>query len=356
MTTPAVPEQLLVSAPLSLERDSLAGVEAAARRVEAEGLDGVSFSEMAADPMLHMTLAAAATQRLNLLTNIVVAFARSPMVLAMQARNIHEFSGGRLTLGIGSQVKPHIERRFSMPWSSPAARMAEYIAALNAIWDCWATGDKLDFRGDFYQHTLMSPMFTPVSTLPRPKVYLAAVGEHMTKTAALAADGLLVHPFSTAQYLREVTLPTLERARAADSRPASARRPFDVVHTPFVITGRTAAEYQRSREKVRAQIAFYGSTPAYRPVLEFHGWEQLADELNRMSTSRDPERWTRMTALVDDAVLEAFAVSGEVDDIGRHVVSRFGDVVTRIEVNHIGLPDQELILAVAGKIKSFGTQ
>ena len=336
--------RLLVSASLALHSDGLGGVTEAARRAEEQGLDGVSFGEMASDPMLHMTLAAAATDRLDLMTNIVVAFARSPMVLAMQARNIQELSRGRFILGIGSQIKAHIERRFSMPWTAPAARMAEYIAALRAIWDAWATGERLNFRGEFYQHTLMSPAFVPQSNCANPRIYLAAVGEHMTHTAGAVADGLLAHPFTTERYLREVTLPAVERARGNDLKG------FDIVHTPFVITGRNDVEYENSRETVRAQIAFYGSTPAYRPVLDLHGWGDLAAELNSLSTSGSADRWSRMAQAVDDEVLDAFAVSGTLDAVGKAVVSRFGDVVSRVEINHIGLPSAELIQDVAHSI------
>lgn len=190
-----------VAVPLAVPQDALKHVAEVAKRAEAAGMDGVSYGEMASDPMLHLTVASGVTSRVQLMTNIIVAFARSPMVLAVQARSLQDYSGGRLILGIGSQIKPHIERRFSMPWSSPAARMAEYIAAMRAIWYSWETGEKLNFRGDYYTHTLMTPMFTPRSDFPAPKIFLAAVGERMTETAGAAADGILIHPFSTARYI-----------------------------------------------------------------------------------------------------------------------------------------------------------
>ncbi|MGH8862746.1 MAG: TIGR03617 family F420-dependent LLM class oxidoreductase [Jatrophihabitantaceae bacterium] len=260
---------LKVGLPLIIPGEALAGVAELACAAEDAGLDGVSYSEMSSDPLLHLTIAAGATSRVDLLTNIVVAFARSPMTLAVQGRAIQDYSEGRLILGLGSQIKPHIQRRFSMPWGSPAARMVEFIEAMRAIWTAWETGDKLDFRGEFYTHTLMTPLFTPPSQSPAPKLFLAAVGDLMTRAAGTAADGLLVHPFSTERYLREVTLPAVAAGRGDRAGD------FEIVHAAMIVSGRTEEEYADSRRRVAEQVAFYGSTPAYRRVLDLHGWGAL---------------------------------------------------------------------------------
>ncbi|HEU5266563.1 MAG TPA: TIGR03617 family F420-dependent LLM class oxidoreductase [Jatrophihabitans sp.] len=335
-----------VDLPLHVPGEALGGVAQAARRAEEAGMDGVSCSELSSDPILQLTVAAGATSRVELLSNIVVAFARSPMTLAVQGRAIQEYSDGRLILGLGSQIKPHIERRFSMPWSAPAARMAEYISALRTIWHSWETGEKLDFRGDFYSHTLMTPMFTPASRYPAPRVFLAAVGERMTETAGKVADGLLLHAFTTPRYLREVTLPALARGRG--ERPEAD---VDVVSSTFVVSGRNEEEYEKSRRLVCAQIAFYGSTPAYLPVLALHGWGQLGLELNRLSKQPDPDKWQRMGELITDDVLAEFALIGEPDSIGAAMAKQYGGIVGRYEVNTVGLPDPELAVAVARSVQ-----
>ena len=335
-----------VGLPLYLPGESLAGIAAAAPLAEAAGVDGVSCSEMSSDPILQLTVAAGVTSRVELLSNIVVAFARSPMTLAVQGRALQEYSKGRLILGLGSQIKPHIERRFSMPWSAPAARMAEYISALRAIWHSWESGDKLNFRGDFYSHTLMTPMFAPGNEYPAPKVYLAAVGERMTETAGAVADGVLLHPFSTVRYLREVTLPALARGRGDEPEGQ-----FDVVSAAFVVSGRDDAEFAASRQQVRAQLAFYGSTPAYLPVLDLHGWGDLGVELNRLSKQPDPDKWRQMGELITDEVLTEFTIVGEPGEIGAGLDRRFGGLITRYEVNPVGLRDPELALAVASGVQ-----
>ena len=279
-----------VDLPLAVPGGALAPVGDLARAAEDAGIDGVYYSEAPSDPLLHLTVAAGATAQIDLLTNIVVAFARSPMLLAVQARAIQDYSQGRLLLGLGSQIKPHIERRFSMPWSDPAARMAEYVAAMRAIWHAWETGDKLDFRGEYYTHTLMTAMFTPPCEYPAPKVLVAGVGVRMTEVAGAVADGFLIHPFSTGKYLRGVTLPALQRGRESAGRVLDPQ--FEVASSMMVISGYTEQEIAESKARVRQQLAFYGSTPAYRPVLDMHGWGALGDELNRVSRTRDAGgRW-----------------------------------------------------------------
>ena len=337
-----------VDLPLAVPNNRLAAVAEVASMAEEAGFDGVSYSETSSDPLLHLTVAAGVTSRVQLMTNVVIAFARSPMTLAVQARALQDYSQGRLILGLGSQVKAHIERRFSMPWSSPAARMKEFIAAMQAIWRAWDDGEKLDFRGDFYTHTLMTAMFMPVSEFAPPPIYLAAVGERMTEVAGEVAAGLFVHPFSTERYLREVTLPAVARGRANAALSAAS---FDVVNAALIVTGRTEDEFQRSVQAVRAQLAFYASTPAYLPVLALHGWTELGSELNRLSRGGDPGRWAQMAALVDDEVLDAFAIVGEPDEIGPRLMARYGGLITRYKLNSAGIPDPELARLVGRGIQ-----
>src|SRR4051812_26973165 len=346
---PAIPPATVV-VPLDVPGGALAGVAEAAQAVEAAGLDGVTSAELSSDPMLHLTVAAGATSRIDLGTNILVAFARSPMTLAVQARAVQDYSQGRLVLGLGSQIKPHIERRFSMPWSSPAARMAEFVSAMRAIWSAWATGEQLDFRGEFYRHTLMTPMFTPPTVFPDPKVLVAGVGPKMTETAGAVADGLLVHPFTTERYLRERSVPAL--ARGAARRTDGIGPPtLEVVDSTFLVTGRTEEELAASARAVRQQMAFYGSTPAYRPVLELHGWAELGDELNRLSRSRAADRWAAMGDLVEDEGLDTFAVVAEPDAVAARLAERGAGVVTRYSVNGLGVPTRQLLLRIAADLK-----
>jgi probable F420-dependent oxidoreductase len=327
----------------------LADVPEQARAAEDEGFDALSYSELGSDPLLHLAVAASVTSRIELASNIAVAFARTPMTLAVQARAIQESSRGRLLLGLGSQIKAHILHRYSMPWSRPAARMAEFVAAMRAIWSAWETGDRLSFRGDFYHHTLMTPMFTPVSTYPPPRVFVAAVGEQMARTAGRVADGVLVHPFTTEQYVRTVTVPAVERGLAEKGRTRDEG--FDIVHGTFIVTGRTEEETADSARRVRRQLAFYGSTPAYLPVFALHGWADLGVQLNRLSTTQDPLRWERMADLVDDEVLATFAVVAEPDQVAPTLVSRFRGVATRLGINDVGLPDRGLLLDVARAVQ-----
>ena len=288
------------------------------------GFDGIWSTEVARDPFLPLVLAAQRSDRLQLGTAVAVAFARSPMTMAAVANDINTMSNGRFVLGLGSQIQPHIERRFSMPWSAPAARMREYLAAMQAIWDSWQNGTKLDFRGEHYQHTLMTPMFSPEPT-PHgpPRVMLAAVGPMMTTVAAECADGLLVHGFTTPRYLAEVTMPLVE---AGLDKTGRCRADFTTSYPGLIVTGTTEAELLDADARVRHQIAFYGSTPAYRGVLDLHGWGDLHTELNQLSKAGD---WTTMTSLIDDEVLNTFAVVGDPKSVGAEIVRRFDGLVDR---------------------------
>ena len=292
------------------------------RSLEEKGYDGAVTAEIASDPFFPLVLAAEHSERIDLMTSIAVAFARNPMTLANIGHDLNAWSKGRFVLGLGSQIKPHITRRFSMPWSHPAARMRELILAMRAIWDCWYEGASLDFRGDFYQHTLMTPMFTPTNTEHgAPRVALAAVGPLMTEVAGEVADGLIAHAFTTEQYLREVTLPALERGFEKAGR---TRAGFDILCPVFVVTGDDEEAFAQSRSAVAQQVAFYGSTPAYRPVLEMHGWGDLQTELNRMSKQG---KWVEMGGLIDDDILSAFAIVAEPGKVAGELAARYGGLV-----------------------------
>jgi len=304
---------------------SLESVPDKIRELEAQGYDAAVTAEMSADPFLPLLLAAEHSERIGLMTSIAVAFSRNPMIVANLANDLQSYSKGRFILGLGSQIKPHITKRFSMPWSHPAARMREFILAMRAIWACWYDGQKLDFRGEFYTHTLMTPMFTPTNN-PHgaPRVVLAAVGPKMTEVAGEVADGMLVHAFTTARYLREVTLPAVERGLVKGGR---ARKDFEVCYPPFVVTGRDEKEWQDARTGIARQIAFYGSTPAYRNVLELHGWGELQTELNRLSKQGE---WVAMGDRISDDMLEEFAIVSEPARVASALKSRFGGMVDRV--------------------------
>ena len=303
----------------------LAKAAAGAKLQEDLGFDGLWAAETNHDPFLALTLAAEHTERIELGTGIAVAFARSPMTLAQTAYNLNAFAEGRLLLGLGSQIKAHITRRFSMPWSHPAARMREFVQAMQAIWASWEDGTKLDFRGDFYEHTLMTPFFDPgPNPYGAPKVFLAAVGELMTKVVGEVCDGMLCHGFTTESYLREVTMRALGEGLEASGR---SRSDLQLSLPAFIVTGTTEEEMAAAAKGVREQIAFYGSTPAYRGVLEHHGWGDLQTELNGLSKQGE---WQQMGTLVDDEILGAFAVIAEPDRVGDELLARFGDLVDRV--------------------------
>jgi probable F420-dependent oxidoreductase len=302
----------------------LDAVAAAAKEQEEAGYDGFWTAETSHDPFLPLLLAAEHTTSLELGTSIAVAFARSPMTLANTAYDLQAYSG-RFVLGLGSQIKPHITKRFSMEWSKPAARMREMVLAIRAIWDSWNNGTKLDFRGEFYQHTLMTPFFNPG---PNPngnaKIFLAGVGPLMTEVAGEVADGFICHGFTTERFLREVTIPALQAGRAKAGKTMEG---FEIVGPSFVVTGNNESEIDSAARATKQQISFYGSTPAYRPVLDLHGWGGLQDELNTLSKQG---RWEEMGTIVDDEILNTFAVVGEPEAIGHELNRRYGDCIQRI--------------------------
>lgn len=310
-----------------LRATDLGAVADAAVRHEAAGYAGAWSSESKHDPFLPLVLAAEHTERLEIGTAIAVAFARSPMTVAYTAHDLQAYSGGRFMLGLGTQVKAHIERRFNMAWSEPARRMREYISALRAIWASWDDGVPLDFHGDFYDLTLMTPFFSPPPlATPPPAVHLAAVGERMTEVAGEVADGLLVHAFTTERYLRERTLPALELGL---DRSGRSRADVALSIPGLVATGADDESMARAVEATRKQVSFYASTPAYRGVLEVHGWGELGEELTSLSRSDDPQRWEKMASLVSDDVLHEFAIVAEPQLLAEAIRDRFSGLIDR---------------------------
>jgi probable F420-dependent oxidoreductase len=323
------------------------GVGAMAKAQEDSGYDGIWTAETSHDPFFPLLLAAESTDTIELGTGIAVAFARSPMTTAMTANDLQLASKGRFLLGLGSQIKPHIEKRFSMPWSHPAPRMREFVLAMRAIWDSWNNGSKLDFRGEFYSHTLMTPFFNPgPNPYGPPKVFLAAVGEKMTEVCGEVCDGMLVHGFSTERYIREITLPALERGFKAANRDRSE---FQLSIPAFVVTGATDEDTARADAAVRNQIAFYGSTPAYKGVLELHGWNELQPKLNALSKEG---KWAEMGQSISDDVLDAFAVVTPPDKVAAGLRGRFGDVLDRISFYAPYGGDKDLWMAIVNELKA----
>jgi probable F420-dependent oxidoreductase len=323
------------------------GVGAMAKAQEDSGYDGIWTAETSHDPFFPLLLAAESTDTIELGTGIAVAFARSPMTTAMTANDLQLASKGRFLLGLGSQIKPHIEKRFSMPWSHPAPRMREFVLAMRAIWDSWNNGTKLDFRGEFYSHTLMTPFFNPgPNPYGPPRVFLAAVGEKMTEVCGEVCDGMLVHGFSTERYIREVTLPALERGFKAANRD---RSDFQLSIPAFVVTGATDEDTARADAAVRNQIAFYGSTPAYKGVLELHGWNDLQPKLNSLSKEG---KWAEMGQSISDDVLDAFAVVAPPDKVAAGLRGRFGDVLDRISFYAPYGGDRDLWMSIVNELKA----
>jgi probable F420-dependent oxidoreductase len=303
----------------------LADVAQTARELESAGYDGCWTGEISHDPFLPLVLAAEHTRCIQIGTSIAVAFARNPMSVAHLAWDLQDYARGRFILGLGTQIRPHIEKRFSMPWSHPARRMREYVLALQAIWSCWRDGTKLRFDGEFYTHKIMTPMFTPESSsAPSPKVFIAAVGELMTETCGEVADGLLAPAFTTRRDLDEVTVPALQRGM---DRTGRSRNDFELSCPVFVVTGADEQEMDAAAVAFRKQLAFYGSTPVYRKVLELHGWGDLQTELHRLSLAG---RWDAMGTLIDDDVLDAFAVVAPLDELAGALRRRCEGTIDRV--------------------------
>lgn len=307
------------------------------RAAEDAGFDGVVSVEISHDPFLPLALGAASTSRVDLITGIAVAFARNPMNAAVIANDLNRLSNGRFVLGLGSQIKPHITKRFSMPWSDPAARMREFVLAVRAIWESWNEGTPLAFRGEYYRHTLMTPMFDQGPNQDGdPRIFVAAVGPAMTAVAGEVADGLMAHGFTTPSYLREVTMHNLAKGLERSGR---SRGDVEVTIPIMTAIGSDESELAPQISAVRQQLAFYGSTPAYRGVLEHHGWGDVGDELNRLSKQGE---WVAMGDLISDDMLAEFAVVGDIDSVRKEILNRFGGVVDRVQM---GLANKALRLS-----------
>jgi len=297
----------------------------AAVSAEQRGYDCAWLPEIGHDPFPLLAIAASKTEKIQLGTAIAVTFARNPMSMALVANDLQLYSRGRFLLGVGSQVKAHNTRRFSMPWSDPAERMREFILAMQAIWHSWATGEELHFVGEFYRHTLMTPFFNPgPNAFGNPPVILAGVGPQMTRVAGEVADGFFLHGFTTERYLREVTLPALRAGRAEAGKDDLDG--FEICGLPFIVTGTSGDEIRAADAAARAQIAFYGSTPAYRRVLDLHGWGHLSEELNLLSKQG---KWNEMGSRITDEMLHEFAIVAPPDQVAQRLLATYGDVFTR---------------------------
>jgi probable F420-dependent oxidoreductase len=331
----------------ALTTTDLTAVPTAAKEIEAAGYDGIFTFEGRHDPFFPLLLAAEHTERVQLATAVAIAFARSPMTLAHTAYDLQLASHGRFRLGLGTQIKPHIEKRFSMPWSHPVERMRELVLAIRAIWDTWHTGTKLDFRGEFYNHTLMTPFFNPgPSPYGLPSIFLAGVGPRMTEMAGEVADGFIVHPFGTERSLRELTIPAVERGAIRAGRTLAD---IEVAFPLMAIVADSDEQLERGRDAMRPRLAFYGSTPAYKVILDVHGWGDLQPELNRLSKTGD---WATMSSLITDEMLDAFAVQGTPDEIGPLVHARYGGLVQRISFDTNARLDADAVAAVLAGLRA----
>lgn len=309
----------------TLIQNDLHAVPAEIQRIESLGYDGVMTQENRHDPFLPLSVAAINSQRVQLGTAVAIAFPRSPMVMANLCWDLQQASRGRFVLGIGPQIKPHNERRFSVPWTAPAPRMKEYIQSLRAIWHSWKTGERLAYEGEHYQFTLMTPNFTPEPMdFAPPPVTMAAVGPAMLRVAGEVADGVRLHGFCTRKYLENVIWPQLETGL---KRAGRSRESLQISGGGFVVTGKTDEEVAELGDFYRSRIAFYGSTPAYWPVFEQHGLLELGEKLNHMSKNN---QWREMTAEISDEVLQLFCAIGRHDEIVDKIQLRFGGLVDSV--------------------------
>ncbi|HEY3737425.1 MAG TPA: TIGR03617 family F420-dependent LLM class oxidoreductase [Jatrophihabitans sp.] len=318
-----------------------------AKDAEAAGYDGLFTAEMGNDPFLPLALAATVTERIELGTSIAVAFARSPMTVAYTAWDLQRLTQGRFVLGLGSQIKTHINRRFDMPWGKPAAQMRDYVRALQAIWNTWSTGEPLKFESEHYTHTLMTPMFSPPTHgFGNPQVYIAGVGEAMSRAAGEVADGFICHTFTTKRWIEEKTLPAIAEGRA---RAGKTMEGFTVGAPVFVATG-TDEQITKTVEAIKLQLAFYASTPAYQGVLDLHGWGEIGPELNVLSKQG---KWVEMGGLITDEILNAFAVIAAPDDLAGALNERCRGIVDRIAFyDFLGDPPKDVLAAAAAKVRA----
>jgi probable F420-dependent oxidoreductase len=316
---------------LSIPPDDIAEM---ALELEAAGHDGLLLSETSHDPFVGLAAASQRTSGLELSTGVAIAFARNPMSTAIVANDLQLLAKGRFSLGMGSQLKMHITRRFGMPWSDPVERMREYVMAMRAIWRSFATGERLRFRGDFYRHTLIEPFYDPgPNPYGNPPVLLGGVGDKMTEMAGEIGDGFMAHSITTRRFLDEVTLPALRRGRKEAGKSMAG---FGLHVMPMVATGGNEAELSAAIRTAREQIAFYTATPTYARLLKLHGYAEVWDELHRLATRG---RTDEMPSVIDDSVLDTFAIVGEPRDVAAKIHDRFGDVASSIAFYQMGVTD-----------------
>ena len=328
----------------SISGNSLNEAGKIAATLENHGFTGITSQESRQDAFLPLAIAATHAEKLELRTSISIALARSPMSSAMMAWDIQQASKGRFTLGLGSQVKGHNLRRFSVPWSPPAPRMREYVQAVRAIWDCWQNDSKLDYQGEHYQFTLMTPNFTPEKLVgPLPRIEIAAVGPVMLKVAAEECDGVMLHGFCTRKYLEQAVMPRLERGLERSNR---TRSQFEISGGGFVATGEDDEAVAKMFEWIRMRVGFYGSTPSYWPVFEAHGLEDLGHKLNDMSKKG---QWDEMTSEISDDVVHLFAAVGRHDQLVDELSERFSDLVDIVSLPLDTPPD------VVQEVRSIAT-
>jgi len=298
-----------------------------ARRLSAIGYDGVYTLEGNSDPFLPLVIVSEHCPELDIATGIAVALPRNPSHIAYQAWDLQKFSKGKFILGIGPQIKAHNEKRFGVPFNRPAARMREYILAVKAFFDCWQDGSRLDFQGEFFQHTLMTPMFNAgPNPYGKPPITLGAMGPKMSQVAGEVADGLIVHPFNTLPFLLEQQLPVVRKGIADSGR---SDKDFIFQVGTMVVTGANEEEYQAADKSLRSLLAFYGSTPAYIPPMEAVGYADLQPRLNKLSKEG---KWDQMSALIDDEFLNHFAVCAEPGDVAQQVFNKYGDFADRLSI------------------------
>lgn len=322
----------------------------AAERAARVGFDGFFTAETSHDPFLPLMVAAGAAQNLELGTAIAVAFPRSPMVTAMTAWDLAEASGGKFILGLGTQVKAHITRRFSTEWGSPGPRLRDYVLALRAIWDAWSRQEPLRHQGQFYEFSLMTPFFDPGPiSHSHPPVAIAGVGPYLSRLAGEICEGFHVHPFHTVAYLDQVVLPNLAEGAAAVGR---SLEDCQRISTVFVVTGADSAEVEQSMEPVKQQISFYASTPSYAPVLEASGWD-FGPELTAMSKRG---RWEEMAGVITDDVVDEIGVVAPIDKLGSAIRQRYGDRLQRVGLYNLGGAaglDDDALAQVVSDIKGI---
>lgn len=316
--------------------------------LEAIGYDSGFTFESKHDPFLPLALASQRTESLRLGTAVAIAFARNPMVLANTGYDLQQLTSGRFVLGLGSQIRPHIQNRFSETWSRPAARMRELVLAVRAIWDCWEGRAPLQFEGEFYRHTLMTPAFDPgPNPFGPPPVFIGGFGPRMIEVAGEVADGLLVHPFNTRRSMEQLILPAVARGRDRADRDADA---VEVVWVMMVVTWDSDEEHEVAMRSARDQLAFYGSTPAYAPVLDLHGFGALHGDLNRLSKQG---RWAEMSALVPDEVVETIAVVGPRAQVASAISARAAGLTDSVGLVNNRNPDPARFADIVGDLRGL---